>query len=158
MYNPLKPCIARIVSTFGSPVVPTSNKEDGRSLAIEGETGAASGAKHIRRWDADGAIASRHVGNQHPYSYACKTTRSEAYRLAETVWKWQRISREQKGNAPMRLHIDVILQQLDYAATKVRPATTHLQPSRTLHSEDGSYARQPDGFQQQQEGWTISSG
>ena len=88
MYNPLKPCMARIVPTFGSPVVPTSNKEDGRSLAIEGETGAASGAKHIRRWGADGAIASRHVGNQHRYSYAYKTTRSEAYRLAETVWKW----------------------------------------------------------------------
>ena len=37
-----------------------------------------SNIKYIRRWGADGAIASRHVGNQHPYSYVYTTTRSEA--------------------------------------------------------------------------------
>ena len=34
--------------------------------------------KHIRRWGADGAITSRHVRNQRPYSFTYKTTRSEA--------------------------------------------------------------------------------
>ena len=27
-----------------------------------------SNIEHIRRWDADGAIAAWRVGNQHPYS------------------------------------------------------------------------------------------
>ena len=58
----------------------------------------------------------------------------------------------------MRLHNDVkqgrsLLHQLDYyAATKKRPAAIHLQPSRTLQSEDSPYARQPDGSNQQQGG------
>ena len=138
-------------------MVPTSNKEDGRSLAIEGDTGAASGAKHIRRWGADGAIASRHVGNQRPYSYAYKTTRSEAYRLAETVWKWVTVFQATEGQRAHKTSHRCHPAAADYAAMKVRLATTHLQPSRTLHSEDGSYVRQPDGFQQQQGGWTISS-
>ena len=37
-----------------------------------------SNIKHIQRWGADSPIASRHFGNQHPYSYAYETTRSEA--------------------------------------------------------------------------------
>ena len=36
-----------------------------------------SNIKHVRKWGADGAIASRHVKNQPPYSYAYTTTRSE---------------------------------------------------------------------------------
>ena len=46
-HNPLDPCRARIVPTFGSPMVPTNNKEDQRSPVIRGETAAssASGAK-----------------------------------------------------------------------------------------------------------------
>ena len=42
-----------------------------------------SNIKHIRRWG--GAIASWCVGNQHPYSYTYKTTRTEAWRLLASV-------------------------------------------------------------------------
>ena len=41
-----------------------------------------SNIKHIIRWGADGAITSGRLGNQHPYSYAYKTTRTEAQSLA----------------------------------------------------------------------------
>ena len=33
-YNPLEPCIARIVPTSGSPMVPINKKEDERSSLI----------------------------------------------------------------------------------------------------------------------------
>ena len=49
IYNPLETYIAKIVPTSGSPMVPTSNKEDERSPVIGGETAAASGAKSAAR-------------------------------------------------------------------------------------------------------------
>ena len=49
IYNPLEPCIARIVPTSGSTIVPASNKEDERSSVIRGEAAAAFGAKSAAR-------------------------------------------------------------------------------------------------------------
>ena len=45
IYNPLEPCIARIVPTSGSPMVPTNNKEYERSLVIRGESATTSATK-----------------------------------------------------------------------------------------------------------------
>ena len=44
-YNHLEPCLARIIPTSGSPMVPTNNKENKRSPVIRGETAADFGAK-----------------------------------------------------------------------------------------------------------------
>ena len=48
-YNPLESCIAVIVTTPGSPMAPTSSKEDVRSPEIRRETAAASGAQSAAR-------------------------------------------------------------------------------------------------------------
>ena len=48
-HNPLEPCRARMVSTSGSQMLPTNNKEDQRSTVIRGETTATSGAKPAAR-------------------------------------------------------------------------------------------------------------
>ena len=55
-YNPLEPCIARMVPTSGSPVVPTNSKENERFLVIRGETAAVSGAKSAARTQSMGAL------------------------------------------------------------------------------------------------------
>ena len=42
IYNPLELCIARIVPTSGSPMVPINNEEDERSTVIRGKTEATT--------------------------------------------------------------------------------------------------------------------
>ena len=84
--------------------------------------------KQIQRWGADGAITSRLVGNQHPYSYAYKTTRTEAERLAGTLRKWSTLAQQTEGHRAYEVlqrcqKGRLFLQQLDYAA-----AETDLQP------------------------------
>ena len=47
--NLLEPCVARIVLTSGSPMVPTNNEEDERSPVIRGRTVPTLGAKPAAR-------------------------------------------------------------------------------------------------------------
>ena len=44
-----------------------------------------SNIKHVRRWGADGAIASRRVGSQHPYSYAYETRQEDNWHRSVEV-------------------------------------------------------------------------
>ena len=74
-------------------------------------------------WGADRATAFRHDGNNHPYSYAYESTRTEALRLAGTVSVWETFSKQTKGKKR---------QDHSCSSSTMQPQKTDLQPHNPL--------------------------